>query len=172
MNNQLLDLVHVSEDAAYWSWRPGDQERSLASFRDSVARQRQLAQDAVAGHEAGLATALLGMSICLAGLGRTLEALAAAHEAVLIGREFAAPDAADHQSVLVFALVNLSLRLRDMRQDERSLAAAEEAVEQFRQLAHGDRPALEHAHATALTVVCAHYSVAGHVPEFRVIRRA
>src|SRR5580692_6675156 len=87
MSSQSLDLVQVCEDAAYWSWRPGDRGRALASFRESVAEHRRLAQEVSAEHETELATALLGLSVSLAGLGRAVEALAAAHEAVLIGRD-------------------------------------------------------------------------------------
>jgi hypothetical protein len=161
MNSLPLDLVQVSEDAAYWFWRPGDRGRNLAFFRESVAHHRRLAQEVCAEHEAGLATALLGVSICLAGLGRALEALAAAHEAVLIGRHLTAANAGTRQPVLAFASANLSLRLRDMGQDERSIAAGEEAVEQCRQLADEDFPALEHVFASSLTGLCAHYSRAG-----------
>ena len=92
------------------------------------------------------------MSVCLAGLGRALEALAAAHEAVLTS------GAGRRTPVLAFALANLSLRLRDMGQDERSLAAGEEAVEQCRQLTDEDFPARKHVLASALTGLCAHYS--------------
>lgn len=162
MNSQPLELVQVCEDAAYWSWRPSDRGRPLASFRESVARHRQLVQEAPAEHEEGLATALLGLSICLAGLGRALEALAAAHEAALIGRQLTAADTGHCQQVLAFALFNLGLRLRDMGQDERSLAAGEEAVEQCRRLTDENFPAREQVLAAALSGLCAHYSKEGH----------
>jgi tetratricopeptide (TPR) repeat protein len=158
MSSQLLDLVQVCEDAPYWSWRPGDRGRPLASFRESVAEHRRLVQEVPAKHDAELATALLGLSVCLAGLGRALEALAAAHEAVLIGHDLTAAGAGDCQPVLALAMASLSVRLRDMDQNERSLAAGEEAVEQCRPLINGDFPVLEHVLASALTGLCAHYS--------------
>ena len=68
MNSQPLNLVQVCEDVAYWCWRPGDRGRDLASFRESVARHRRSAPEASAEHEEGLPTALLGLSVCLAGL--------------------------------------------------------------------------------------------------------
>jgi tetratricopeptide (TPR) repeat protein len=161
MSSQSLDLVQVCEDAAYWSWRPGDRGRALASFRESVAEHRRLAQEVSAEHETELATALLGLSVSLAGLGRAVEALAAAHEAVLIGRDLKAADAGNGQPVLALAMASLSVRLRDMGQDERSLAVGEEVVEQCRPLINGDFPVLEHVLASALTRLCAHYSRAG-----------
>lgn len=161
MSSQPLDLILVSEDAPYWYWRPSDRGRALASFRESVAEHRRLAQEVPAEHEAELATALLGLSACLARLGRALEALAAAHEAVLIGRDLTAAGAGDCKPVLAFALASLSVRLRDMGQHERSIAAGEEAAEQCRQLINGDFPVLEHVLASALTGLCAHYSRTG-----------
>ncbi|MCM3882225.1 tetratricopeptide repeat protein [Frankia sp. R82] len=92
-----------------------------------------------APHHPNLAAALNDLSVRLADLGRSEEALAAVEEAVAIRRRLAADRPDTFLPDLAVSLSNLANRLGDLREPEVALAINEEAVATYRRLV-ADRP--------------------------------
>ncbi|WP_244933268.1 tetratricopeptide repeat protein [Micromonospora tulbaghiae] len=128
-------------EAGRWEEAVGVGAETVAHFRESMTgrQPRSLAY---------LATALKNQAVCLAGVRRAAEALAAAAEAlaaaaeaVELSRELVAAQPEVHQPLLASCLDTYGGRLSDMDRQAEAAAATDEAVKLYRALAAADRAA-------------------------------
>ena len=138
----------------------GRREEALASIKEAVAIQRDLAATRPDAFRPDLATSLNNLSNCFSELGRREEALAAIEEAVAIQRDLAAtrPD-------LAGSLSNLSNRFSALGRREEALASNEEAVAIQRDLAAARPDAFRPDLARSLNNLSTHFSAHGRREE-------
>ncbi|MET9961738.1 tetratricopeptide repeat protein [Streptomyces sp. NPDC006326] len=140
----LIDLGKLQNRLPEFSRRLADVAAQLAV--NVTARYRALAEYDPATFLPQLATALNNLSVCLGGVGRGEESLAAIQEAADHYRGLAEADPDGYLPILALALNNLSVDLGKMGRTDEGLAAIEEAVRIHRVLAEADpdahRPSL------------------------------
>ncbi|MCF2533180.1 tetratricopeptide repeat protein [Yinghuangia soli] len=146
------------------SARTPQSSHALAEWAELVTT-RLVANARSAQHSPDLATALGRMSIRLANLGRTEDALAALEEAVGIQRDLAAERPDLHLPGLAASLNNMSVRLGELGRVEEALATVEEAADAYRRLAGEDPDTHLSALSSALSNTANRLSSLGRAEE-------
>ncbi|MFI7118848.1 tetratricopeptide repeat protein [Amycolatopsis sp. NPDC049868] len=114
----------------------GEYERQAEVLTEAVSCLRAGRQSTE--NEVLLASALRGLGMALAALGRRAEAVAACQESVALHQGLAAEDPVEYEAPLANVLADLGLRFADVHRWEEALQANREAAYLFERLAQAD----------------------------------